>query len=140
MLVTREFISQTHSFSSGSVSALLPSRVLLGAILISLKRILIEEGISKVILESLERMPFGNQRSHFFIFINVFNHLMKSGRDDGFAVNPRSSQQQVVRGVGVNDITCYLGSQVPNLTPEFDFLHRAHTISVEAIDACLSGA
>ena len=102
-------------------------------ILISLKRILIEKGIGEVILNSLEQMPFGNQRSHLFIFINVFHHLMKSGGDDRVAVNPRSFQQQVVRGVSVNDLTCYLRSQVLNLTSGFDFPHRARTISIETI-------
>jgi len=103
-------------------------------ILINLKRILIEEGISKIILDYLEWMPFGNQHSHFFIFTNVLHHLMKSGWDDGVAVDPTSSQQQIIRGVGGNDITCHLESQVPNLTSELDFFHRARTIGVEAID------
>jgi len=79
--------------------------------------------ISKKILDSSERMPFDNQRSHISIFINIFHYLMKSGWDDDIAVNPWSSQQQIVRGVGVNDITCHLEFQVPNLTPEFDFSH-----------------
>ena len=64
---------------------------------------------------------------------------MKSGSDDGVAMNPRSSQQQVVRGISVNGIACYLGYQVPNLTSELDFSYRARTISVEAIDGYLSG-
>jgi len=65
---------------------------------------------------------------------------MKSGWNDGVAVNPRSSQQQISRGVGVNDLTCHLEFHSPNLTPEFDFLHRACPIGVEAIDDCLNGA
>jgi len=49
-------------------------------------------------------------------------------------MNPRSFQQQVVRGVSVNDITCHLGFKVSNLTSEFDFFHRARTIGIEVID------
>jgi len=48
-------------------------------ILINLKRIRIKEGISKIILNSFERMPFDNQRSHFSISTNIFHYLMKSG-------------------------------------------------------------
>ena len=109
-------------------------------ILISLNRILIKEEISKLILDSFEQMPYSNQRSHFFIFTNVFHYLMKSGWDDGVAVNSWSFQQQIVRGVGVNDITCHLRSQAPNLTYELDFSHQACIICVEAIDDYLSGA
>ena len=65
---------------------------------------------------------------------------MKSGWDDGVVVNPRSSQQQIVRGVSVNDITCHLSSQAQNLKPELDFFHQARTIGVEVIDSHLSGA
>ena len=137
MLIIRGF---RHSSSSNSVSASLPESGSSGWILINLKRILIKEGISKIILNSFEWMPFGNQRSHFSIFTNVFHYSMKSGWEDGVAGNPRSSQQEIVRGVSVNDITCHLGFQVPNLTPEFDFNYRARTIGVETIDGCLSGA
>jgi len=63
---------------------------------------MLEERISELILGLLEWMPFSNQRSHFPLFINVFHHLIKSGWDDGVAVDPRSSQQQVVRGISVN--------------------------------------
>jgi len=65
---------------------------------------------------------------------------MKNGWDDGVAVNPRSSQQQVIRGISVNDVTCRLRFHVPNLTFELDFLHQVHAIGVEAINGCLSGA
>ena len=109
-------------------------------IIISLKRILIEEGISKIIVNFFKRMPFGNQRSHFSIFTNVLHHLMKSGWDDGVAEDPRSSQQQIVQGVGINGITCHLESQVLNLTSELDLSYRVRTIGVEAINVCLNGA
>jgi len=71
---------------------------------------------------------------------SLFHLHWKSGWDDGIAINPGTSQQQIVQGVNVNDLTCYLESQVPNLTPEFDFPYRACTFGVEAIDGCLSGA
>jgi len=64
---------------------------------------------------------------------------MKSGWDDKVTMNPRSSRQQVVRGIGVNDIACYFRSQVPNLTSEFNFPSQARTIGVETIDDSLTG-
>jgi len=89
MLVTRRFIFYRHSSSSDSYLLRCQSQVLLSVVLNNLKRILIKEGISKIILDSLERMPFDNQLSHFSIFINVLHYMMKSGWDDGAVVNPR---------------------------------------------------
>jgi len=63
---------------------------------------------------------------------------MKSVWDDDFAMNPRLSQQQIVQGASVNDITCHLWFQFPNLTPKLDFFHQL-TIGIEAMNGCLSG-
>jgi len=85
-------------------------------------------------------MPFGDQRSDFPIFVNMLHDLMESGGDDGVTMNPRSSQQQIVRSVGVNHIARHFRSQVPNLTLEFDLPHWARTIGIETIDSGLGGA
>jgi len=60
------------------------------------KRILVEEEISKIILYPLGWILFSDQCSYFTIFIGVFHDLMKSRWDDGVAMNPWSSQQQIV--------------------------------------------
>jgi len=65
---------------------------------------------------------------------------MKGGRDDGVAVNPWPSQQQVVRRVSIDDITRHLRFQIFDLTSELDFTHRAHTIGIETINDSLSRA
>jgi len=52
-------------------------------------------------------------------------------------MNPWSSQQQIVWGVRVNYVACYLESQIPNLVSELNLSHRVRTIGVEAIDGCL---
>ena len=137
MLITRKFISHKHSPSSSSVLLRCQSRVLLGVDSHQSQENSDKGGISKIILNSFEWMSFGNQRSHFSIFTNVFHYLMKSGWDDGIEVNPRSSQQQIGRGVSINDLTCHLEFQVPNLTPELDFSYRARIIGVEVIYDCL---
>jgi len=85
-------------------------------------------------------MLFSDQLSHFSPFISVFHHLMKGGQDDGVAVNPWSSQQQIVRHVSINEIICHLIFQVPNLASELDFSHLVHTIGVETINGSLSSA
>jgi len=87
-----------------------------------------------------DKMLLNNHRSHFTNFIDVFHDLTKSGRDNGIAVNPWLSQQQIVWGIRVNDVACHLESQVPNLASKFDLFHQARTISVKAINGSLSGA
>ena len=85
-------------------------------------------------------MPFGDQRSNFSISVKILHDLMESRGDDGIAMNPRSSRQQIIRSVGVNNIAHHLGSLVPDRVFEFELSHRACTISVEAINDSLSGA
>ena len=85
-------------------------------------------------------MSFGNQRSDFPTSVDIFHDLMESGGGDGVTMNPWSSQQQIVRSVGVNHIARYFRCQIPNLTFEFDLPHWARTISVETIDGSLGGA
>jgi len=65
---------------------------------------------------------------------------MERRRDDEVVVNPRSSQQQVIRSVSVNNIAHHLESQVPDAEFEFDFFHQMCTISVEAVNGSFSGA
>ena len=65
---------------------------------------------------------------------------MKGRRDDGVTVDPWSSQQQVVRHVNINNITCHFKLQIPDLTSDFDPAHRAHTIGIEAINGSLCSA
>ena len=84
-------------------------------------------------------MPFGNQCSDFPTSVDVLHDLMESEGDDGITMNPRSSQQQIVRSVGVDHIARHLRSQVPNLIFEFDLLHWARTIGVETIYGSLGG-
>ena len=85
-------------------------------------------------------MPFSDQRSDFPISINILYDLMESGGDDGVTMNPRSSPQQIVQSVGVNNIARRFKSQVPNLTLEFDLPHWARTISIETINSGLGSA
>ena len=85
-------------------------------------------------------MPLGSQRSDFPIFVNILHDLMESGGDDGITMNPWSSEQQIVRSVGVNYIARHFRSQVPNLTFKFDLPHWACTVGVEIIDGSLGGA
>jgi len=85
-------------------------------------------------------MPFGYQRSDFFIPVNILHDLMESRGYDGIAKNPWSSQQLIIQSVGVKNIARYLGSQVPNLVFEFDLSHQAFAIGIEAINGSLSGA
>jgi len=85
-------------------------------------------------------MPFGDQRSDFPISVNILHDLMESGGNDGITMNPLSSQQQIVRSVGVNHVARHFRSQVPNLTFEFDLSYWAHTIGVKTIYSSLGGA
>jgi len=85
-------------------------------------------------------MPFSNQCSYSSLFISIFHYLMKDRRDDGVAVDPWSSQQQVVRCVGINDITRHFKLQIPDLASEFDLAHRTRTISIKAINGSLCSA
>ena len=55
-------------------------------------------------------------------------------------MDPWSSQQQVVRHVGINDITRHFRLQIFDLTFEFDLVHRASTISIKAINGSLCRA
>jgi len=64
---------------------------------------------------------------------------MESREDDGIAVNPWSSQQQVIRSVSVNNIAHYLGSRSSIWHLSLIFFHQACTIGVEVIDGSLSG-
>ena len=84
-------------------------------------------------------MPFGDQRSDFFISVNILHDLIESGGDDGITMNPRSSQQQIVRSVSIDHVARHFRSQIPNLIFEFDLPHWAHTIGVETIDGSLGG-
>jgi len=65
---------------------------------------------------------------------------MKGRCDDGIAVNPWASQQQIVGRISINDITYHLRLQVSDLTFELDLTHRVHTIGVESIESSLSDA
>ena len=85
-------------------------------------------------------MLLGDQRSDFSIFVNILHDLMESRGDDEVAMNPWSSQQQVIRSVSVNKIAHHLRSQVADLVFEFNLSYRVRTISVEAINDSLSGA
>ena len=60
---------------------------------------------------------------------------MESRGDDGVAMNPRSSQQQIIRSVGINHIVRHFRSQIPNLTFEFDLPHWECTIGIETINS-----
>ena len=64
---------------------------------------------------------------------------MESRGDDGVAMNSRSSQQQIIRSVGVNTVAHHFRSQVPNLTFEFNLSHWARTIGVDVVNGSLSG-
>ena len=55
-------------------------------------------------------------------------------------MDPWSSQQQVVRCVSINNITCHFKFQILNLAFEFDLDHQACTISIEAINGSLCNA
>jgi len=85
-------------------------------------------------------LPVGDQRPDFLISVNIFHDLLESGGDDGVTTNPRSSQQQIVRSVGLIHIARHFGSKVPNLTFESDLPYWAHTIGVETINGSLGGA
>jgi len=85
-------------------------------------------------------MPFGDQRSDFPTFVDIFHDLMDSGGYDGVTMYPWSSKQKIVRSVSVDHITSHFRSQVPNLTFEFDLPHWAYTIGVETIYGSLGGA
>ena len=54
---------------------------------------------------------------------------MESGGDDGVAMNPRLSQQQIIRSVGI-----------PNPTFKFDLPYWVRTIGIETINSGLGGA
>ena len=56
---------------------------------------------------------------------------MKSGWDDGFAVNPWSPQQQIVGRVNIDAIICHLRFQIPSMASELDFAHRAGTLALK---------
>ena len=84
-------------------------------------------------------MPFGNQ-CDFPTSVDIFHNLVEGGGDDGVTMNPWSHEQQIVWSVGVDHIARHFGSQVPNLTFEFDFSYWARTIGVETINDSLGGA
>ena len=65
---------------------------------------------------------------------------MESGWDNGITMNLRSSEQQIVRSVGIDYIARHFRSQIPNLTFEFDLPHLVRTIGIETIDGSLVGA
>ena len=92
------------------------------------------------VLYPLEEIPFSNQCSHSFLFISMFHYLMKGRWDDGVAVDPWLSHQQVVRRVGINNITCHFRLQILDLPSKFDLSHRARTIGIEAINGRLCSA
>jgi len=62
---------------------------------------------------------------------------MKGRWDDGIAMDPWPSQQQIVRCVRINDITRHFRLQILNLTSEFDLDNRMRTISIEVINNSL---
>jgi len=57
---------------------------------------------------------------------------MKRGRNNEVAMNPWTSQQQVIRRISINNITRPLRLQVFNLAFELDLTHQVHIIGVEA--------
>jgi len=73
--------------------------------------------------------------------IHQYISLSDEGRrDDGVAADPWSSQQQVVRCVGINEITRHCRLQILDLTSEFDLARRARTIGIEALNGSLCSA
>jgi len=54
------------------------SLVPLTGIFVCLQGILVQEGVCEVAIYSLEWMPFGDQRSKFFISVNILHGLMES--------------------------------------------------------------
>jgi len=62
---------------------------------------------------------------------------MKGGPDDRVMVNPWLFEQQIVRCVSIDDITCHLRFQVPDLASEIDFTYWACTIGVEVVNGSL---
>ena len=103
MLVIRGFSSQRHSFSaSGLTLASLAESGSFGWGFSSASRESLNEEVYEIILYPLERMSLGNQRSDFFIFVNILHDLMESRGDDGVMMNPWLSEQQIVGSVGVD--------------------------------------
>lgn len=78
-------------------------------------------------------MLFNNQRSDYS-FINIFHNLMKGGQDDGVAMNPWTSQEQVVWRVCIDYVTRHFWPQVPDLASELDRSYRPRTIGIEVIN------
>ena len=86
-------------------------------------------------MDAFRQSAFG-----FSVSVNIFHDLMESIGDDGIAMNPRSSHQQIVRSVGVNNIAHQFRSKVRNLTFKFDLPYWARTIGIETINSGLVGA
>jgi len=104
-------------------------------ILISLKRIVVKERVSEVILspwvDASKRSMFSFLLLHWW-----FHHLIKGGRDDGIAVNPWTSHEKVVWCVCYNHVTCHFWPQVYDLASKLDLPHQSYPIGIKAIDGC----
>ena len=70
----------------------------------------LQERVCEIVLDSLEQMPFSNQRSNFLTYVDVLHDLMEGGGDDEITINLRSSEQQIVRSVSVDYIARYFRS------------------------------
>lgn len=82
---------------------------------------MVEDRISKLVLDPFKGVSACNEHSYFILLINIFHDLMQSGWNDPIAVDPGTAQQQVVGSFNVNDITPYFHLQVADLALELNF-------------------
>jgi len=66
--------------------------------------LLVEQGISKVILYSFEWLHFSEHCLNHNIISHVFEALVQRGGDDPIGKDPQSSEQEIVRRVSVDDV------------------------------------
>ena len=94
--------------SFNSESASLPLSMSLGNSPFTDFTLLIEQGVSEVILHSFECLHLGEHRSNHSIITYVFKALIQSGGDDPVGMDSWQSEQEIIRRVYVNDITYHL--------------------------------
>ena len=92
------------------------------------------QGNSEVILHSFDQLHFGEHPSNHSIIAHIFDALVQSGGDDPVGMDSWSSEQEIIRCVSVDDVTCYFWFQVSNLASETNLAQRVTTPSIEAID------
>jgi len=69
--------------------------------------LLVEEGVTEVVLHSFERLCFREYCSNHSIISHIFEALVQCGTDDPVGMDPWSFEQEIVRRVNINSVVCY---------------------------------